>query len=170
MPAQMRGGTVNRKYIILSLALFIILLLDQVTKLFIASSYNLYESSAVIPGLFNITYIRNPGAAFGFLAGADPAFRSIFFIAVSVAAVVFIALVFRKVRQEEKVAVLGLSLILGGALGNMIDRIRLGEVIDFLDVYVGSYHWPAFNMADSAISIGAFLLILEIVKKKSLFD
>ncbi|MBN2256164.1 MAG: signal peptidase II [Deltaproteobacteria bacterium] len=161
---------VNRKYIILSLALVIVLLLDQATKLSIASSYNLYESSAVIHGLFNITYIRNPGAAFGFLAGADPVFRSTFFIAVSVAAVVFIALVIRKVRQEETVAVLGLSLILGGALGNLIDRIRLGEVIDFLDVYVGSYHWPAFNMADSAISIGAFLLILEIIKKKSLFD
>jgi signal peptidase II len=161
---------VDRKYLIPGVTVPSFLIIDQITKLVVASTYDLYESSAVIPGLFSITYIRNPGAAFGFLAGANPAFRSIFFTAVSMVAVVLIALMLRKIRREETGALVGLSLILSGALGNLIDRIRLGEVIDFLDVYIGSYHWPAFNMADSAISIGALLFIMGIIRKKSLFD
>ncbi|HEU18578.1 MAG TPA: signal peptidase II [Deltaproteobacteria bacterium] len=161
---------VNRKYTIFSLTLIIVLLLDQVTKIFINSSFVLYESLNIIPGLFNITYIRNPGAAFGFLADADPMFRSIFFIAVSIVAVAIIVVVILKIKADELLSTFGLSLILGGALGNLIDRIRLGEVIDFLDFYLGSYHWPAFNLADSAISIGAVLLIWEIMRKKPLFD
>ena len=160
----------NRKYTIFSLTLIIVLLLDQVTKIFINSSFVLYESLNIIPGLFNITYIRNPGAAFGFLADADPMFRSIFFIAVSIVAVAIIVVVILKIKADELLSTFGLSLILGGALGNLIDRIRLGEVIDFLDFYLGSYHWPAFNLADSAISIGAGLLIWEIMRKKPLFD
>lgn len=160
----------NRKYTIFTITLVVILLLDQLTKIVINSSFALYESLSVIPGLFNITYIRNPGAAFGFLADADPVFRSIFFTAVSVVAIVFIVLVIRKIKAGELLSTFGLSLILGGALGNLIDRIRFGEVIDFLDFYLGSYHWPAFNVADSAISIGAALLIWEIIRKKPLFE
>ncbi len=160
----------NRKYTIFTITLVVILLLDQLTKIVINSSFALYESLSVIPGLFNITYIRNPGAAFGFLADADPVFRSIFFTAVSVVAIVFIVLVIRKIKAGELLSTFGLSLIFGGALGNLIDRIRFGEVIDFLDFYLGSYHWPAFNVADSAISIGAALLIWEIIRKKPLFE
>ena len=165
-----RGDMMTRKYVIFSITLLVVLLLDQLTKIIINSSFTLYESLSIIPGLFNLTYIRNPGAAFGFLADADPMFRSVFFIAVSVVAVIFIILVIRKIRTDELLSTFGLSLILGGALGNLIDRIRFGEVIDFLDFYLGSYHWPAFNMADSAISIGALLLIWQIIRKKNIFE
>jgi signal peptidase II len=165
-----RGDMMTRKYVIFSITLLVVLLLDQLTKIIINSSFTLYESLNIIPGLFNLTYIRNPGAAFGFLADADPMFRSVFFIAVSVVAVIFIILVIRKVKTNELLSTFGLSLILGGALGNLIDRIRFGEVIDFLDFYLGSYHWPAFNMADSAISIGALLLIWQIIRKKNIFE
>ncbi len=161
---------VNRKYTIFTLTLFIVLLMDQLTKFFINSSFALYESLSVIPGLFNITSIRNPGAAFGFLADADPSFRSVFFLAVSVVAISAIVFVIWKLKADELLSTFGLSLILGGAVGNLIDRIRLGEVIDFLDFHLGLYHWPAFNIADSAISIGAVLLILEIIRKKTLFE
>jgi signal peptidase II len=145
---------------------FLVVLLDQATKAWIVSTMTLHESFAVIGGLFNITYIRNPGAAFGFLAGASPLFRSIFFLTVSAAAILLILHYVRTSRFEDRLQVLALALILGGAVGNLIDRVRFGEVVDFLDVYIGSHHWPAFNVADSAISIGAAILILAFFCKQ----
>ncbi len=143
-----------------------VVLLDQVTKIFISSNMSLYESFPVIDGLFNITYIRNTGAAFGFLADASPAFRSFFLIGVTIAVILLIMFYICKIKAEEKFFTFPLSLILGGAVGNLIDRLRSGDVIDFLDFYIRSYHWPAFNIADSAISIGAIILIFEVFKKK----
>jgi signal peptidase II len=156
---------VLNKYAIFFLTAISVVLLDQVTKACIVSAMLLHDSFAIIKGFLNITYVRNPGAAFGFLANASPLFRTIFFIAVSFFAVGLIFYYIVK-SKEGPGFIFALSLILGGALGNLIDRLRFGEVIDFIDVYVSSYHWPAFNAADSAISIGAAIIIFEVLKRE----
>lgn len=144
----------------------IVVLFDQATKLWIDASMARYASFPVIDGFFNITYIRNPGAAFGFLAGAPPLFRSLFFLAVTIAAIGLILYYLYKNPSRGPLLTISLALILAGALGNMIDRVRLGEVIDFLDVYIGTAHWPAFNVADSAICVGAAALFWVMVNQK----
>lgn len=158
----------NRKYFILILTTVVIVLLDILTKAYITSNLFLHESVGVIDGFFNITYVRNPGAAFGFLAGASPVFRSLFFGAITVAVIILIVYYIVKNKAGTSLESFSLSLILSGALGNLIDRVRFGEVIDFLDVYIGSHHWPAFNVADSAITVGAVLMIADLLlyKKK----
>jgi len=143
-----------------------VVLLDVVTKAYIVATLFLHESFAVIEGFFNITYVRNPGAAFGFLAGTSPGFRFFFFIAITLAVIGMILYYIWKSHDKEIFETFSLSLILSGALGNMIDRVRFGEVIDFIDVHVGSYHWPAFNVADSAISVGAAFLIFSLLRHK----
>ena len=132
----------------------------------VMARFSLHESLSVIPGFFDLTYVRNPGAAFGFLAQASPALRSFFFSAVAVIAVFLILYFIIRHKEGTLLQTTALSLISGGALGNLLDRVRFGEVVDFLDFYVGSYHWPAFNVADSAISVGACLLLYEIFRKK----
>lgn len=143
----------------------LIVFLDQLTKHFVSANMPLHSSIPVIRGFFSITYVRNPGAAFGFLATAPPFFRTVFFISVTVAAVLLILYYIRKYQMKEWQLALALSLILGGAVGNLIDRVRFGDVIDFLDVYIGPHHWPAFNMADSAISVGAVFLFFEMLRR-----
>jgi signal peptidase II len=155
----------QKKNIIFSAVAIAVVLLDQWTKAWIVSTMNLHESFAVIGGFFNITYVRNPGAAFGFLAGASPLFRSIFFMTVTAAAILLILHYLRTSRIEDLFQVSALALILAGAVGNLIDRVRFGEVIDFLDIYVGNHHWPAFNVADSAISVGAAILVVTLMRK-----
>jgi signal peptidase II len=134
-------------------------LLDQLSKLYIAGSFELYQSVTVLENFFHITYIRNRGAAFGILS--DNALRLPFFMAVSLIAILGILWYLRQLRAEQTLSLLALSLILSGAIGNLIDRIRLGEVIDFIDVHWYDHHWPAFNVADSAICVGVGLLLLE---------
>lgn len=151
----------KKKYLILLLLTPLILLADQLTKIYIDRSMQLYQSLPVIDGLFSITYLRNKGAAFSFLANAS--WRLPFFIIISFIAVAAIMIAFSKLRDNQLVAAFALTLILSGAVGNLIDRIRLGEVIDFLDVYWKTYHWPAFNVADSAICIGVALLMLDML-------
>ena len=140
-----------------------VVVLDQATKLWIDAAMPLHASFPVIDGFFNITYVRNPGAAFGFLAGAPPLFRSLFFVCVTIAAIVLILYYLYKNPSRGPLLTLSLAFILSGALGNLIDRVRYGEVIDFLDFYLGRVHWPAFNVADTAICIGAALLFLDLV-------
>ena len=127
---------------------------------------SIHESFAVIEGFFNITYIRNPGAAFGFLACASPIFRQVFFLSAAIAVILLILYGIRKSGEKELPLVFSLSLLSAGAAGNLIDRVRFGEVVDFLDVYLGHYHWPAFNIADAAISTGAAIMILIMLKRK----
>lgn len=155
----------SRRWILFSAAAGLIVLIDQIAKYFVHAKMPLHSSIPVIDGFFSLTYIRNPGAAFGFLATAPPAFRAVFFIAVTVAAVLLIVYYVRRYGSEEPQFLIPLSLIMGGALGNLIDRVRFGDVIDFLDVYIGTHHWPAFNVADSAISVGAILLVYEMLRK-----
>lgn len=154
-----------------SITLFIVtvglvVLLDQITKSLIVSNFLLHESLPVVDGLFNITYVRNPGAAFGFMSGASPAFRGIFFSLVTLIAVSLILYHLVKNRIADPFLAFALALVVAGALGNLLDRLRYGEVIDFLDVYISGYHWPAFNIADTAISIGAVFLIVEMVRRR----
>lgn len=144
----------------------LILFLDQWTKALILSSMDIGESISIIAGFFNLTYIRNPGAAFGFLASASPLFRYVFFLAVTIAAILLILYYLKSTEIENRWMIVALSLILSGALGNLIDRLRFGEVVDFFDVYIKSYHWPAFNIADSAISMGAAVLIWQMITKR----
>ena len=162
----MRWGLHKRNIIFMAIAIAVVLL-DQATKAWITSTMRLHDSFAVIGGFFNITYIRNPGAAFGFLAGASPLFRYTFFLAVTMAAILLILHYVRASRMDEPAQISALALILAGAVGNLIDRIRFGEVVDFLDVYIGSHHWPAFNVADSAISVGAAILVVILLRKRN---
>jgi len=148
------------KYLILALAAPIILVADQLTKFYIDRTMKLYQSIPVIDGLFSITYLRNKGAAFSFLS--DASWRLPFFILATVIAVIAIITAFCKLKDEQRFAALSLSLILSGAIGNLIDRVRMGEVVDFLDVYWRNHHWPAFNVADSAICVGVAMLALDL--------
>lgn len=156
----------NKKHGLFLLTLLLVVGLDQISKMYVSSVMSLHATHPVIDGFFNITYLRNPGAAFGFLANAAPLFRSLFLIAVSAAAIVMILYFLAKNRSAAMLLTFSLSLILGGAVGNLIDRIRFGSVVDFLDFYIASHHWPAFNVADSAISVGAVLLIVEMLKRE----
>jgi signal peptidase II len=149
----------NFRYRILLLVSLLVLVLDQVTKIYIDRSMTLHSSIPVIQNFFSITYLRNKGAAFGILANS--AYRLPFFLMVSAVAVCVIFMVIKKLREDQKLAAASLSLIFSGALGNLIDRVRLGEVIDFLDAHWYDHHWPAFNIADSAICVGVFLLAID---------
>jgi signal peptidase II len=147
------------RYRILAIISAVIIALDQATKLYVDANFRLHESMPVIRGFFNLTYVRNKGAAFGILA--DNAVRIPFFITVSIVAMLGILWYINRIRNDQKLAVFSLSLVFAGACGNLIDRIRLGEVIDFLDVFWQRYHWPAFNVADSAITVGVTLLLID---------
>jgi len=156
----------HNKYLICLLTVISVIILDQWSKIYISSALPLYNSRAIIEGLLSITHVMNKGAAFGFLAQATPLFRAIFFMLVTIAAIILIFYYMLKSRADQPGLVFALSLILGGALGNMIDRLRFGAVVDFVDVYWKTYHWPAFNVADSAISLGAVLMIVEMWKRR----
>ncbi len=140
-----------------------IIALDQISKFAVQQSLYVGQIIPIVPSFFNLTYVLNPGAAFGFLSGASAAIRNPFFIAISVVAVLFIIYYRSSHPRIGLLPSVGLACILGGAVGNLVDRLRLGMVVDFLDVYYGSYHWPAFNLADSAITIGVTLMVFEIL-------
>src|SRR6478752_6200942 len=143
-----------------------IVFFDQLSKQQIMQTMRLHESIPVIPNLFSLTYIRNPGAAFGLLAGSSDAFRMVFFGVTSLFALALLGTILYRLPERDWVGQLSIAGILGGAIGNLIDRLRYGEVIDFLDVYVDTYHWPAFNVADSAISVGVVFLIIHFAFEK----
>ncbi len=137
----------------------IIIILDQWSKLSVTAAMQLYESIQIMP-YFNLTYVRNEGAAFSFLSDAGGWQRWLFAGLASIISIMITVWIVRLKKQELLLAV-ALSLVLGGAIGNLIDRVAYGYVIDFLDVYYEDKHWPAFNVADSAICVGVFLMLLE---------
>ena len=139
---------------------------DQVTKALVLSRLPLYRTVEVLPGFFNLTHLRNPGGAFGFLAGGGGGLRVAFFLAGSLLAVALLGYFYRKLPPTHPWLGGGLCLILGGAVGNLIDRLRFKAVVDFLDVFVGDLHWPAFNVADSAITIGVVIFAYHILFNK----
>lgn len=148
------------RFLLLGLVSGTILILDQATKTIIQNRMSLHESIPVIPSFFNLTYIRNPGAAFGLFAEMDDRFRFTFFIIIALAALLFLTHLYIKLPAESLLGRLSISLIIGGALGNLVDRVRYGEVVDFLDFFIGDLHWPAFNIADSAITVGVTMMVL----------
>ena len=159
------SGSVLRN-VMLSLLTGGIILVDQLTKLHIMQNMRLHESIPIVPNLFSLTYIRNPGAAFGLLAGSSNAFRMVFFGLTPLFALVLLGTILYRMPEREWMGRLSVSAILGGAIGNLIDRLRYGEEIDFLDVYIDNYHWPAFNVADSAITVGVIFLIIHFTFEK----
>ncbi|HET7005962.1 MAG TPA: signal peptidase II [Candidatus Binatia bacterium] len=141
-----------------------IVVLDQSTKIIVQRTMALYQSIPIIDGLFNLTYVRNTGAAFGIFAGSAEIFRRPFLILVSILASGFIISLLRRLEDRQKGLLSALAFVLGGAIGNLIDRIFYGEVIDFLDVYWRDYHWPAFNIADSFITVGVAIALYCLYK------
>ena len=152
---------IKSKYLILVAISGFIIALDQLTKMYIHTSFLLGESTTVIPGFFDITYVRNPGAAFGIFREAHDTFRSIFFLTMPPIAVGFIVYILHGLPNHDRIQIIALSLVCGGAIGNYIDRLRFRYVIDFLDFHIQRhYTWPAFNVADSAIVTGISILML----------
>lgn len=155
----------NLKYLILTCIAGAVVTFDQLTKLYIITAYRLGESTTVIQNYFDITYVRNVGAAFGFMNEVQQSFREIFFFSVTPLALILILRALKSVSERERSEIVGFSLIFGGAIGNYLDRLRFRYVIDFLDVHIGEKHWPAFNVADSSIVCGVSLLMLIMFMK-----
>lgn len=150
-----RGAQIKRSAVI-AITFCAVIIADQITKALVLSYLDPYSALEIIPGFFSLVNVRNPGAAFGILNDGGE-LRTLFLIGVSIVAFVIIAFLLR--HSRNKVESLALSLIGSGAIGNLIDRLRFGEVVDFLDFSIGSYHWPAFNVADSAITLGVIVYL-----------
>lgn len=156
----------HKKYLLSAFISLSIIILDQFTKYLIIKSFSLYQSLTIIEHYFTIVHTRNRGIAFGLLSGQSSGIRVILLIITSLLAIAFILYLLQSLRDTNTYAIVTLSLILGGAIGNLIDRVRWGEVVDFIDLHWYHYHWPAFNCADSAISTGLVLLLIGIATKK----
>ncbi|MFP3998535.1 MAG: signal peptidase II [Desulfobacterales bacterium] len=139
---------------------------DQASKWLIVNNISLYESLQIIPGIFNIVHYRNPGGAFGLFASNSGFYLALAFMVITLAALGIILYLYSGISQKDRLLAAGLALVFGGAVGNMIDRLRFGNVVDFIDVYLGSYHWPAFNLADSSITIGMIIFAGYVIFKK----
>jgi len=157
----------GRRYRTIGLVATIVFVLDQLSKLWIQQTIPVWEKGfTVIPGFFDIVHILNRGAAFGFLNRHDIDWQRPFFIVVSILAMGLIWVLARSQEDDGPFYVYGLGLILGGALGNLMDRARLGVVVDFLDFYIGDMHWPAFNVADMGICVGAAALLVSFYQQR----
>jgi signal peptidase II len=154
---------VKRPYPFFILPALMVVLLDQAAKLVVIKNIRLYESIPVIKGFFNLLHIRNRGMAFGIMNKDEVGFAFYFLCFATLVAIGLLIYWFTRLKHDDKGLIFGLSLILGGALGNLIDRIRVHEVVDFLDFYIWNHHWPAFNIADSAVSVGTCLVVLNIL-------
>ena len=143
----------------------LVVALDQLTKVLVDRFLGLHESRDLLAGVLQLTYVRNRGAAFGFLGDAQLPYQSWLFAAVGVAVLLAIGVYGWRLPAGSSLPRLTLALMIGGAVGNLVDRVRLGYVIDFIDVYWGRHHWPAFNVADSSITIGVALLVLDMVRQ-----
>ena len=164
MSVSVRESTLYRgAYLAVSLA---VLFLDQWSKGLVTRTMEVHQSKTVVPDLFDLTYVRNTGAAFGLFASVDSSLKAIMLN--SIAVIVFLIVSAYALRSSHKSIRLqvGLALILGGAVGNLLDRVRFGYVVDFLDFAISGHHWPAFNVADSAICIGVALLFLDMLGSK----
>ena len=154
------------KYQKLAVVAGTVIVFDQIAKTVVLNNLPLHRSIAVIPGFFSLTHIQNPGGAFGFLASQSSSVRNLIFLVISSLAACLIFYFYRHTPKTHPLLATGFALIFGGALGNLIDRVRFGKVVDFLDFYIGSYHWPAFNVADSSITVGVAIFIFHLVFNK----
>lgn len=153
MREMLPGNICVSKRLLITLIASTIIVLDFITKKIILATVRLHESIDVLPFL-RIVHVENPGAAFGSFTGLG----NNIFIIISIIAIIFILVYLSKIHQ--KLEFISLSLVLGGAVGNLLDRMQIGKVIDFIDFYVGSWHWPAFNVADSALTVGIVLFLI----------
>jgi signal peptidase II len=146
-----------------------IVVLDRITKIFIKQRISAWDTRSVIPGFFNLVHTENPGAAFSLFASAQSGWRTLFLVVLSASALVVISVLLWRLQGragESRAMRWGLSLILGGAFGNLYDRVIHGTVTDFLEFYYNGFSWPAFNVADSAITIGAGLVLLDMLRTR----
>lgn len=144
----------------------ILIALDQISKFLIVEFVPLFSNITVVPGFFDIVHVRNTGAAFSLFAGSGAAWRQPLFVSLTLLVVGILVFAYRKLTAEDTWTKTAYACIIGGALGNLIDRVRFGEVIDFLDFYISSYHWPAFNVADTSITVGAVMLMISLLRGK----
>ncbi len=156
------SGSERTVYVVIAA---LVVAFDQLTKMLVDRFMSLHESHLLVDGLLRLTYVQNRGAAFGILSDADLPYQSLLFAVVSLGALGAIAAYAWRLPARSRLPQTALALIMGGALGNLLDRARLGYVIDFVDAFWGVHHWPAFNVADSAISIGVVLLVIDILRQ-----
>ena len=150
-----------------AIIIFVVVMLDRVSKLYIRSSYAEWDVTVVIPQIFNIVHAENPGAAFSMLAGAPPIVRAVLLIGVSLVVMTIVGvMLWRLPKNSGALLSTSLALVFGGAFGNLWDRVFRGSVTDFLQVFIGSYEFPAFNVADSAITIGAAVLVIDLLRTR----
>ncbi|HEY3767366.1 MAG TPA: signal peptidase II [Candidatus Angelobacter sp.] len=150
-----------KRHLLIALA---VVVLDRITKWVVVKTIVLEDAISIIPGFFRLTHLENTGAAFSLFAESTSPFKTALLITFSVAALAVVAYLLWKNRDEFNITTLSLSLILGGAIGNLWDRLADGMVTDFLDFYLGNHHWPPFNIADSAIVVGALLLLTRMMR------
>ena len=160
----------KREYLLFIGLALIILLLDQVSKWMAVNQIEAHQILSVIPGFFNLVLVKNRGMAFGIFSQTRSGFYYYFLLFTTIGAIGVILFFFFWIKRTKKWLTVGLSLILGGALGNLVDRVRWGYVIDFLDFFLKGYHWPAFNVADSAITAGTFWLLFNIIQGKKIIE
>ena len=151
------------RYAAVTLVALIVIILDQISKVIIVQTINLHESIPVIDGFFNLVHIRNRGIAFGILNSSNHSLGFYIQVPAVILAVFVIAWWLYNSTNNDRHLFFGLGLIIGGAIGNLIDRLRYREVIDFLDFRIGSYAWPSFNLADSAVTVGAIYLGIMLI-------
>ena len=163
-------ASIKNKWVLLAALSILVLILDQSTKSLIMASIPRNESVQVIQGFFNIVHLQNPGGAFGFMSNGYSDIKRLFFVAGTLIAATLLIVLFRKLPQEYSLLRAGIALILGGAAGNVIDRIRYGRVVDFLDFFWKDFHWPAFNVADSLVCVGTAILVWVIIREEKTAD
>ena len=155
------------KYLLLTVVAGGVIIFDQTSKYVVQHIMALHDYIEVIPGFFNLTYTQNPGAAFGLFGETRDTLRLAILIGISLFALIILLFMYVRVTEKDILTHVSISIIIGGAIGNLIDRIRLQWVIDFLEFYWRGYHWPAFNIADSAITIGTMILMFNILFPKT---
>lgn len=165
----MTTAEARAKYIRFGAVATLVVLMDQVSKALVLKLMPLFKSIVVIPGFFSLTHVHNPGGAFGFMAQNGSPWRHWLFLAAIIFALGLILYFYHQTPKSHVYLGIGLSMIFGGAVGNLIDRLRFGEVVDFLDFYVAGYHYPTFNVADSAVTVGVGIFIAHILFKKMPF-
>ena len=152
----------KNKYVLLFFVSGVLIVMDQYTKLMVSLHIPLNYSVKVVEGFFNFTHIRNSGVAFGLFASQQSEYKALMFIAISTIAIIAILVIFHQTPKEKKMVQTGLTLIFSGAIGNLIDRILHGEVIDFVDIFINRHHFPAFNIADSCITVGVIMMVIDL--------
>jgi len=152
----------KNKYVLLFFVSGVLIVMDQYTKLMVSLHIPLNYSVKVVEDFFNLTHIRNSGVAFGLFASQQSEYKALMFIVISTIAIIAILVIFHQTPKEKKMVQTGLILIFSGAIGNLIDRVLHGEVIDFVDFFINRHHFPAFNIADSCITVGVAMMVIDL--------